>query len=151
MPMVISSPSRAPATACPTVSANASWFAIRWSAANDAITARPPLRRWMTPAASAIAAQESLASGSTRMFAAGRAGSWRATDVACAVPVTTSILSAVDIGTSRSKVACSNDRSVPVSGCRNFGLPARDSGHNRVPLPPAGTTTYRSVDVTRRA
>ena len=61
------------------------------------------------------------------------------------MPVTTSRRSGVHSGASRSKVACSSERSVPVSACRNFGFAARDSGHSRVPLPPAGTTMCKSV------
>ena len=47
-------------------------------------------------------------------------------------------------GSSRSQVACSSERPVPVRSCRNFGDAARDSGHSLVPAPPAGITAQKS-------
>lgn len=94
----------------------------------------------MTAAARAIAAHESRGEGSTRMFSSGSPASWRATAVTWAVPVTTRVRSAVANGPSRSTVAWSSEAAEPVSGWRNLGWPARDSGHNLVPLPPAGMT-----------
>jgi hypothetical protein len=72
--MVINLPWAAPTAASSTVRANASVSLIRWSAANDAITA-PGLRCSITAAASAMAAHESLARGSTRMLRSGTSGS----------------------------------------------------------------------------
>ena len=46
-------------------------------------------------------------------------------------------------GCSRSTVPCSSERPDPVRSCRNFGEFARDSGHNRVPDPPAGITPQK--------
>ena len=43
-------------------------------------------------------------------------------------------------GVTRSSVSWSRLRPEPVRSCRNFGWPARDSGHSRVPAPPAGMT-----------
>ena len=125
--------------ACRTTSASRAGSPIRWSAANEPITASG-VRAAITAAASAIAAQESRGDGSTRMFSSGTPASCRATAAACAAPVTTSVRSGVVNGDNRSTVACSSEAGVPVSGWRNLGWPARDSGHNRVPLPPAGMT-----------
>jgi hypothetical protein len=97
-------------------------------------------RSAITAEASAIAAHESRGEGSTRMLASGTPGNWRATAPTCAAPVTTKVRSAGHSGASRCAVACSSEEAEPVSGCRNFGLPARDRGHKRVPLPPAGMT-----------
>ena len=97
-------------------------------------------RRAITAAASAIAAQESRGEGSTSTFSSGIEVSWRETAAACATPVTTRIRSDGESRSRRATVACNSDASVPVSGCRNFGWPARESGQRRVPVPPASTT-----------
>ena len=94
----------------------------------------------MIAAASPIAAHESRGDGSTRMFDSGSATACRATAAACDTPVTTNVSAGAASGTSRSIVACSSVADVPVSACRNFGSPERDSGHSRVPLPPARIT-----------
>jgi hypothetical protein len=120
MPSVISRPCAAPRIADLITSMNPDASAIRWSAANDPMTASGS-RRAITAAASAIAAQESRGDGSTRMFSSGTPVSWRDTAAACATPVTTYTRSGAASGVSRSTVAWSSDDSVPVSGCRNFG------------------------------
>jgi hypothetical protein len=98
----------------------------------------------MSAAARPIAPHESRADGSTTICSTGSSGSCLATAAACPAPVTTISRSGAASGASRSYVDCRRLRLVPVSGCRNFGLAARDSGHSLVPLPPAGMTTWKS-------
>jgi hypothetical protein len=93
---------------------------MRWSAANEPITASGS-RRAITAAASAIAAQESRGDGSIRMFSSGTPVSCRATAAAWETPVTTKIRSGAVNGASRWTVACSSEAAVPVSGCKNLG------------------------------
>ena len=139
MPIVISRPRAAPVTAARTAARNAGTSLTSWSAAKEPITAVGS-RSAITAAARPIAAHESRGAGSTRMLSAGSSGSCRATAAACATPVTTIVVAGAASPASRATVACNNEADVPVSGCRNLGLPARDSGHRRVPLPPAGMT-----------
>jgi hypothetical protein len=139
IPIVISLPPAAPAAAARTAAWNAGTSPTSWSAANEPITAAGS-RSEITAAARPIAAHESRGAGSIRMLSCGTAGSWRATAAACATPVTTIVVAGAASPSSRAAVACSSDAAVPVSGCRNLGLPARDSGHSLVPLPPAGMT-----------
>ena len=118
---------------------------MTWSAANEPITASGS-RLSSSAAASPMAAIESRGEGSASSWSAGRSGSCSRTASACATPVTTMTRSPTR-GSSRSQVACSSERPVPVRSCRNLGEAARDSGHSRVPAPPAGITAQkRSID-----
>jgi hypothetical protein len=139
IPIVISRPSAAPTAAARTAAWNAGTSPTNWSAANEPITAVGD-RSAITAAARPIAAQDSRGAGSTRMLSAGKPGSCRATAAACATPVTTIVVAGSASPSRRATVACNSEDPVPVSACRNFGWPARDSGHSRVPLPPAGMT-----------
>ena len=141
MPTVISRPCSAPAHRLPDdLDERGRPSAIRWSAANDAHDrvrvaagddrggerdrrAGVPRRRL----------DEDVLLGQVGQLAGHRGRVRDAGDHAGCAPASVS-------GASRSTVACSSDASVPVSGCRNLGWPARDSGHSRVPLPPAGMT-----------
>src|SRR4051794_17242158 len=143
MPIVTMYPSRAVATASRTAAANAASSRTTWSAANEPTTA-PGRRRSTTAAASAIAAVESRGDGSASRQAAPRPGSCSVTAAACAAPVTTRAPCGPVSGSSRSRVCWSRLRPLPVRSSRNFGCPARESGHSRVPAPPAGTIATKS-------
>ena len=146
MPTVISRPCSAPAIAgADRRRRSAAASRTRWSAANEPMIASGS-RRAISAAARPIAAHESRGDGSTSRFSSGRSGSWRATAAAWAdAGHHVGAAPAADSGASRSTVACSSDAAGPVSACRNFGWPARDSGHSRVPLPPAGMTAYSAA------
>src|SRR5690625_7402604 len=66
------------------------------------------------------------------------------TSAVCPAPVTT-IGRPSASGPSRSTVCCSSDRPTPVGSSRNLGRRRRESGHSRVPAPPAGRSEERRV------
>ena len=138
--MVTSRPLRATSSASRTQVANAAGSSITWSAANDPTSASGSSRS-SRAAASPIAAIESRGDGSA--ITRSTSGSWPRTASWCAAPVTTTTRWPT-IGVSRSTVAWISVRPLPVRSSRNFGRAARESGHSRVPAPPAGTTAHRS-------
>ncbi len=142
MPIVTTYPARAASTASRTDRSNASRPVMTWSAANDPTTTSP-CRSSRTAAASPIAAMESRGDGSASTFSAGRPGSCVRAAATCRSPVTRTTPCSPASGTSRSTVAWSSDRPEPVRSRRNLGDPARESGHSRVPAPPAGTTAWK--------
>ena len=64
-------------------------------------------------------------------------GTWAATARAWAAPVTTEICGVSS--SSLSTVCWRRLRPAPVRSARNFGAFLRESGHSRLPAPPAGT------------
>ena len=124
-----------------TAPAKPSVSVMTWSAAKEPITASGSARS-MSAAASPIAAMESRADGSARIASGASVSSWRATASRRAAPVTTSTRPGAS-GPSRSWVSWISVRPLPRRSCRNFGAPARLSGHRRVPAPPAGTTAQK--------
>ena len=139
MPIVVIRPVSATATASRTDAPNASTSGTTWSAAKEPTTA-PGWRRPMTAAARPIAGMLSRGDGSTNRPVSSGSCSW--TSGACVGPVTTWIWSAGTRVSRRSHVSCSRLRPEPVRSSRNFGRDARDSGHSRVPAPPAGMTAW---------
>ena len=136
MPIVTSSPWAATSAASRTHAAKAAWSVITWSAANEAMSASgSSSSSWA--AASPMAAMESRGDGSA--ITRSTSGSWLRTASSWATPVTTSTRSPTS-GARRSTVAWIRVRPLSVRSRRNLGLPARESGHSRVPAPPAGTT-----------
>ena len=91
-------------------------------------------------AANPIAAADSRGSDSRKTFMSAMPGSSFSTAARWARPVTTAMRSGPESGSSRSQVSRSSEWPEPVRSCRNFGASARESGHSRLPMPPAGMT-----------
>ncbi len=139
MPMVQMYPSRAVATAWFTAHSNSCGTRMTWSAANEPMMTSGS-RRERIAAARPIAAVESRGSDSRKTFLSAMPGSSRSTAPRCARPVTTAMRSSPARGARRSQVSRSSVCPDPVRSWRNFGASARDSGHSRLPMPPAGIT-----------
>ena len=95
------------------------------------------------PRPSPIAAIESRGDGSASSWRAASSGSCARTAVSCATPVTTRTRrrSAASAGPT---VACSSERPRAGEVVQELrATPARDSGHSRVPAPPAGITAQK--------
>lgn len=141
MPTVTSQSSAATSAASRTARSKAAGSPITWSAAKEPSTASGSSRS-SSAAAYPIAAMESRGEGSATTRPGGRWPSWASTCSRCLAPVTTSTRSPA-VAATRATVSWSSDRPVPVRSWRNFGEADRDSGHSRVPEPPAGTTAQK--------
>ena len=142
MPSVTSQSSCAAATARPTAASKASVSAITWSAANEPTTASGS-RRSTTAAARPIAAIESRGDGSASTAPGVEPGQLLAHGGAVG-------LAGHDERPGRRPAAPAGRRSPgaasgrsPVRSWRNLGRPTRESGHSRVPAPPAGITAQK--------
>ena len=102
----------------------------------------PAARSRATPRAtsSSMAAAESRGSDSRNTFLSGIDGSSFSTAARCARPVTTAMRSGTESGSRRSHVSRRSEWPDPVRSWRNLGASARESGHSRLPMPPAGMT-----------
>ncbi len=137
MPIVVTYPARAATTASRTERRNPRSSPMTWSAAKDPTTTSGS-RRCRIAAARPIAAVLSFGSLSSTTLWSATPGSCASTAARCARPVTTMIRWSPARGARRSQVCRSSEVPEPVRSCRNFGASARDSGHSRDPMPPAG-------------
>ena len=144
IPTVTTYPARAASTPSRTARAKAREPWMTWSAANDPSTTSGPWRSASTAAARPIAAIESRGDGSASTAPVLELGQLGAHGVDVPGPGDDHDRArAGRAGASRSTVACSRLRPLPVRSCRNLGAPDRDSGHSRVPAPPAGMTAWK--------